>query len=121
MAETMFVHGTSSAPVRNVTGTIARSGALGSASCFNRYVRNAPVHTAMMMSLTVPPLAFFNDFTTSSEVDAIAKRRWAVIVLFHGVGGAGVSGSRTRSTALGLSVSGRRVTERNVLRTKRVT
>ena len=92
MLDTRLVHTSVSSPVRMLTGTIARSGLSGSASCLIRYSRSAPVQMAMTTSLRVPPVAFFSTFRFSSDVPRIAKRRCAVIGLFHGVAGAGVSG-----------------------------
>ena len=76
-----------------LTGTIARSGFSGSASCLMRYSRSAPAQMAMTTSLSVPPVAFLRALRFSNEVPRMAKRRCAVIGLFHGVAGAGVSGS----------------------------
>ena len=93
MADTRLVHGSSSSPVRIDTGTIARSGRSGSASWASRYSRSPPAQIAMTMSLTVPPVASLRRLMFSRDVVRMAKRRWPVIVLFHGVGGAGVVGS----------------------------
>ena len=46
-----------SASVRRLTGTIAISGASGSAFCSTRYARSAPAHIASTTSLTVTPAA----------------------------------------------------------------
>ena len=55
--------------------------------------RSAPAQMAMTTSLTVPPVASFSRLMFASDAERMAKRRWAVIDLFHGVGGAAVSGS----------------------------
>jgi hypothetical protein len=92
-ADTRLVHGSSSWPVRMDAGTIARSGRSGSASWANRYSRSAPAQTAMTMSLTVPPVASLRRLMFGRDAVRMAKRRWPVIVLFHGAGGANVTGS----------------------------
>ena len=96
MLDTRLVHGSVSSPVRMLTGTIARSGLSGSASCLIRYSRNAPAQMAITTSLTVPPVAFLSALMFSSDVPRMAKRRCAVIDLFHGVSGAGVNGNWMR-------------------------
>ena len=95
IADTRFVHGSSSSPVRIDTGTIARSGSSGRASCSIRYSRNAPVQIAMTTSFSVPPVASFRRLRFESCIDRMAKRRCGVTLLFHGVGGAGVIGRVT--------------------------
>ena len=92
-ADTRLVHGSSSAPVRIDAGTIARSGRSGSASWASRYSRSAPAQTARTMSLTVAPVASLRRLMFGRDAVRMAKRRWPVIVLFHGVGGAGAIGS----------------------------
>ena len=86
--DTRFVHGSASSPVRIETGTIARSGASGSASCSIRYSRSAPAQIAITTSLTVPPVASFSRLMLASFECRIAKRRCGPTLLFHGVGGA---------------------------------
>src|ERR1700739_2714624 len=94
--ETRLVHGSSSSPVRVDTGTMARSGRSGSASGDSRYWRRPPAQMAITMSFTVPPVAFLSALTFSNDVVRMAKRRWLVIVLFHGGGGACVGGRGMR-------------------------
>ena len=53
IADTRFVQGSSSSPVRIDTGTIARRAPSGSASCSIRYSRSAPVQIAMTRGGTV--------------------------------------------------------------------
>ena len=108
MLDTKFVQGSASLPVRMLTGTIARNGLSGSASCLMRYSRSAPAQMAMTTSLRVPPVAFFSAFRFSSDVPRIAKRRCAVMGLFHGVAGAGVRGSWMRRSWSGASSCPRR-------------
>ena len=55
----------------------------------------------MTTSLTVPPVASFSRLMLDSDAERMAKRRWAVIDLFHGVGGADVTGRTTRWTVAG--------------------
>ena len=88
MPDTRLVHVSSSSPVRMETGTIARSGRSGSASWRSRYSRSAPAEIAMTTSLSVPPVASFSRLRLDSDAERMAKRRWAVIDLFHGVAGA---------------------------------
>src|SRR6202008_3782131 len=94
--ETRLVHGSSSWPVRMDTGTMARSGQSGSASWDSRYWRSPPAQIAITMSFTVPPVAFLSALIFSKDVVRMANRRWPVIDLFHGVGGAWVVGKAMR-------------------------
>ena len=57
----------------------------------------------MTTSLSVPPVASLSRLRLLSDAERMAKRRWAVTDLFHGVGGAAVTGSekRGRSSAPG--------------------
>ena len=48
---------------------------------------------AALFKVTVPPVASLSLLTFSRDVVHMANRRWLVIALFHGVGGAGVVGS----------------------------
>ena len=86
-------------PVRIDTGTIARSGASGNASCSIRYSRSAPAHTAITTSLSVPPVASFRRLRLSSDSERIANRRCALTDLFHGVAGAALTGTWTVDVA----------------------
>ena len=61
--ETRLVHLSVSSPVRIDTGTMATSGALGSASSSSRYRRSAPAQTAITTSLSVTPRRFLIVFT----------------------------------------------------------
>ena len=97
--DTRLVQSSASSPERIETGTMARSGLSGSASWRSRYSRSAPAEMAMTTSLTVPPVASFNRLMLASDVERMAKRRWAVIDLFHGVGGADDSGNDTLGNA----------------------
>ena len=56
---------------------------------------------AMTTSLSVPPVASFSRLRLLSDAERMAKRRWAVIDRFHGVGGAAVSGRSTRGPSPG--------------------
>ena len=117
MPPTRLVQGSSSSPVRIDTGTIARSGASGSASCRSRYSRKAPVQIAITTSLTVHPVASFNALMLPSAVERIANRRCGVTARLNGVGGAGDNGMRTRCTGSRVSIAPPKATDLSPSRT----
>ena len=93
MPETRFVHFSVSSPVRIDTGTMAMSGTSGRASWVSSQVRSPPAQAAITTSFTVAPRAFLMSFTSSSDVERNAKRRWAVMAALNGVRGAAPVGS----------------------------
>ena len=100
MADTRFVHGSASAPVRVETGTMPTRGRSGRASRSRRYWRRAPAQTAMTTSLTVVPAACLMALMSSSGTERTATRRCGVMAALNGVGGAAASGGGGGASAV---------------------
>ena len=79
--------GSTPAPSPAAAGRAARRAAAGTRAGRRRQI-------AMTTSLSVPPVASLSRLRLLSDAERMAKRRWAVMDLFHGVGGAAVTRER---------------------------